>query len=170
MATRNDASLGHSVKHQTPVPTPTPNEPEAKGDCFPTAWRVAEELEARISTDPNISTVVSNVKVVHGFVAGRGKLDGIRHWHAWVEYDETGKIPTFEGEGTELRITGSQDITLRMAVDKSNGHDLTTFADVYRGVAQVSKIQEYTLTELKAEMTRHGFFGPFLDVEAVSGA
>jgi hypothetical protein len=47
------------------------------GDCFDAAFDFVVE-----------NRNIDNLKLVHGFVSGQGKLNGYRYTHAWAEDDE----------------------------------------------------------------------------------
>ena len=52
-------------------------EQTASGDCYFAAWSFAHQLAFQVGDD--------QVRIVHGWVEGRGEIQGIRFVHAWEE-------------------------------------------------------------------------------------
>lgn len=48
------------------------------GDCFQANGREFLEMAVKDST----------MKLVHGEVTGQGKIEGIKHWHCWIEVND----------------------------------------------------------------------------------
>ena len=112
---------------------------KATGNCFETAWKEAERLDADDE----------EVRIVHAEVTGDGVVP--RHAHAWVEF--------------RVRVPGIEEIwrgiDFWMARDVANGHDIQFPADAYRNIGDATRVHEYTLDEARAAMLEHGHYGPW---------
>lgn len=108
------------------------------GDCFEVAAHLATGF-GPYADDPT-------ARLCHGIPLGTGgAAEGVRFWHAWVEYDLDG---------------------IRMAVDRSNGNDAALPAAVYRAIGNIDQVWEYTAHDGAVEMLTHGHYGPWVDVDA----
>ena len=125
------------------------------GDCFATAWRVASDL--------TLDDSVSDVRIVHALARWLGEgpapeADG-RFWHAWVEATRTLDVPV-NGPGG---VTGTLAVSLRVAIDRSNGRDVETAAEVMRrfGHVEPEHAYVYTLEQAVAFAAAEGHYGPW---------
>ena len=103
------------------------------GDCF----EVAGQL---ILDDPNLV-------LVHGLT----DFGGSRHWHAWVETVRVVPVP-------EL----TEPVTLHLAIDRSNGHNLTVPVGMYYRIGHIVQMWRYTAAEAIAAISVHGTYGPWI--------
>lgn len=110
--------------------------PEELGDCFIVAARLVRQIDG--------------AQLVHGFVE---PPDGSvpRHWHAWVEVEQT-----FDHPGL------ARPITVRTAIDKSNGHDQELPVELYHKLGQVDVRARYSADEALALMHEHDHYGPWV--------
>jgi len=120
------------------------------GDCF--------EVAGRIVTDnlifPDALKLV-NPALVHAMITGAGPLEGVRHVHAWVEYDRPMDWP------------GGEKHFVRMARDRSNEKDLEAPAAVYRHLARIHMLKQYRPEEARRFILEYHHWGPWeLDEEA----
>lgn len=118
----------------------THNEKTALGDCF----KVAADLVV-----PSLGIVncrVSNmddIALVHGIVTGKGRLDGIRFTHAWVE--------------------GVTADGITMVVDISNGLDLVIPKELYYGIGRIDpgECERYSAKDAIDRMLSYAHYGPW---------
>lgn len=105
------------------------------GDCFDTAFDTAFDLKDKYP---------GTVYVCHGRPIGRGPIDGIEFWHAWVE------IRTDDGE---------------LVIDRSNGLDFAGPAPAYYAVGQIdpAKVIAYPIEDAVAKILEYRHYGPWSD-------
>lgn len=119
------------------------------GDCFPTTVAfltsgLMEEAAAATRT-PLVKNERSPWRVVHGLPVGTGgDVEGVRHWHAWVE------VRTPEGH---------------LVLDLSNGKELRVPRALFYAVGRLDEdlVWRFTPAEAAAEANRHGHCGPWVD-------
>ena len=102
------------------------------GDCFPAALNLLLEFHALrqlTSTEPVL---------VHGIVTGQGKIDGVQHWHAWVEIGDT-------------------------VIDRSNDKDIKLPKGLYYSIGKIDQTWRYTPDEAWSEATDNDHYGPWID-------
>lgn len=111
-------------------------EPEL-GNCFPVAFRLCCD---------------------HGYILCHGTVkrpdDGLRHAHAWVEHTDTYDVPLHDGSGTV-------EVELTVAIDKSNGHDMTLPVEVYHRVGRTEDVERYTRDQAMRLAVQTGHYGPW---------
>lgn len=75
-----------------------PEEVSEKGNCGTIALILAIHLWGH--------DALADAEIVHGYPMGQGEIDGIRHWHAWVEHD--GRVLDFSRmyRGIDTTIMG----------------------------------------------------------------
>lgn len=112
----------------------------ADGDCFPVAYRLA------------IAEHAGDVRLCHGLVVR--EHDGLAHPHAWVEVTATHDVPVLDTDRT-------MPVTLTVAIDKANGHDVSLPAVVYRKVGQAHDVVEYEPLRAMTLAVSSGHFGPW---------
>lgn len=112
------------------------------GDCYPTAYRLATERPG--------------YRLCHGDVVGQGGIDGVVHGHAWVEMTETRAVPLHDWSGTV-------DVSVTVAIDRSNGNDITMPAEMYRKLGRAANVVEYDADEAMVMALRTGHYGPWHD-------
>lgn len=106
---------------------------EATGNCFEAAARVIVD---RCLLPPKGRR--EKLVLVHGFVMGEGPLEGIRHWHAWLE--------TPDG---------------RTVLDVTNGRNWVAHAKAYYAQGQIEKTFRYQPEEVRQLLLRHEHWGPW---------
>lgn len=74
--------------------------------------------------------------LVHALIVGQGPIEGVVHWHAWVEHGP-------------------------VAYDWSNGKNISLPVDVYRALARVQQSWEYDAREAAQMMRLTQHFGPW---------
>lgn len=115
---------------------------QGTGNCYDAAVTLAmnaEELGLR------------NVRIIQATVMGRGKLEGVRFGHSWIEADAQGlNHPDAQGE-----------VIFRNAYDWSSGNSVVMPDALYRHLGQVADVHEYTVEEAISEMVRTGHYGPW---------
>ncbi len=95
------------------------------GDCYQVAGRMIMD-----------NTVLDDMMLVHGEVAGQGKLNGQRLGHAWIEI----------GDGD-------------VAVDHSNGNNIIMRTEQYYKIGKITKIRKYTKEQAMINMLKYKHFG-----------
>lgn len=107
-------------------------EKTASGDCYFAAWRLAHQLEFQVGQE--------QVRIVHGWVEGRGEILGIRFVHAWVE------------------LSGS------VVFDRSNGHNIALPRELYYAVGGVAEeeLKRYTMEEARRLSLDFNVYGPWV--------
>lgn len=113
---------------------------EADGDCF----EVAGDFMIHLPEDKQGRT-----KLCHAEIIGHGPIEGVLHWHAWIEQYEELTHPEL---GT-FRVT--------CAIDKSNGKNITLPAGMYRNLARAETVYEYDFNQSCANMVREQHYGPW---------
>jgi hypothetical protein len=114
---------------------------DANGDCFKVAlWLVYDNPEWTLC---------------HGMVVR--PEDGLHHWHAWCEYDETHVFPT---KGKRV-----QTVRMRWAVDRANGNNVQLPVEFYRKLGQVHDVTEYTHDQTMRLASEHKHYGPWEPAE-----
>ena len=106
------------------------------GDCY--------EASGRYVLDHCLQH--QHLRLVHGEVAGRGELEGIRFGHAWVL------------DGDEV-------------IDVSNGREVRLPKVVYYaigGIDHIGNFRAYTCKQALQRITKHGTWGPW-DIETSTG-
>lgn len=104
-------------------------ERNAKGDCYVVAFKLAAELaEVMDSRD---------IRIVHGWVDGRGPTEGLRFVHAWVELKN------------------------QIVIDRSNGLDLAISVEAYYAIGGIveEEIRRYTVREAEKIADEIGWVG-----------
>jgi hypothetical protein len=91
-----------------------------------------------------------NARVVQATVMGRGKLEGVRFGHSWLEAD----AQTLE--------TPQGPVAFRNAYDWSSGNSVVMPDALYRHLGQVQDEHEYTDEEAIREMVKLGHYGPWV--------
>ena len=106
-------------------------EQTASGDCYFAAWSFAHQLAFQVGDD--------QVRIVHGWVEGRGEIQGIRFVHAWVE------------------LSGA------VVFDKSNGMSIELPRDLYYAVGGVAEeeLRRYTMDEARKLAFEFEVYGPW---------
>lgn len=104
------------------------------GDCYRQAVLLAEELEAELGPDLEIT-------IVHGLVTGTGgEAEGIRYNHAWVEVNRA------------------------LCADRSQGGSpVTVPVGLYYGIGSVDpdETHRYCLEQAHRHMVDLGHYGPW---------
>lgn len=100
------------------------------GDCFDAAFDFMYEN--------TISNEIPNLKLVHGFVSGQGKLNGYRFTHAWCEDEDN-------------------------VYDYSNGKTVKILKMLYYGIGNINEYQGkyYDKDEFRKMVITHGNKGPW---------
>lgn len=111
---------------------------EELGDCFVVAFKLVLDHE--------------EYTLCHGTVVRH--TDGLHHGHAWCEYTITHDVPV---HGT----TDTMPMSLTLAVDKSNGLDVTLPAALYRRAGEVYDVAEYDQVTAAAHALRTKHYGPW---------
>lgn len=98
------------------------------GDCFDAAFDFMMEN----------GNTIENLKLVHGFVSGQGKLNGYRFTHAWCEDDEN-------------------------VYDYSNGRTVKIMKMLYYGIGNINEYQGkyYNNEEFRKMVATHQNKGPW---------
>lgn len=109
------------------------------GDCFVVAGMLA--CDAWLSGEQQVT-------LCHGVITGTGEIEGVPHWHAWVERPHVVKGDPFR-------------TTVRYALDLSNGKRIAIPAAAYRALARPHRIWEYTPAQAAAWMRETGHYGPW---------
>ena len=105
------------------------------GDCFIVAGHMVMDDD--------------DLTLVHGLAVGQGPIEGVMHWHAWVE--RSSRFPMPDGRHVDLTVV----------VDRSNGKDVEMPAALYYKIGRVGETRRYTPTEARVEMLRHEHWGPW---------
>lgn len=100
---------------------------DGDGDCYAVAGR---DILFRDDSEGYV--------LCHGTVTGRGRIQGIRYGHAWIE--------TQDG----------------LCIDKSNGLDAEMPRAAYYALGKVEQVRRYTPSEARRLMVRHKHFGPWI--------
>lgn len=111
------------------------------GDCFAKAVEVARRLDDG----------KSEVSIVHGIPLGRGPIEGLRYWHAWVEVIDTLEFP----DGTTVRSA--------MVIDESNGLKVTMPPGLYYRMGEIEDAWRWSLDAAAEEMLHCGHYGPWVE-------
>lgn len=106
------------------------------GDCFPVAGRIVLDGD-------------DGLRLVHGIATGQGPIDGVRHWHAWVE--RTDHLPLPDGRSTHIE----------MVIDRSNGKEIEMPVVLYYRFGQITDVRTYTREQAAVLMVRHKHWGPW---------
>lgn len=122
----------------------------ASGDCFPAAWYLANELVDHPDVGPDVE-----IRIAHGWVLGQGPIDGVRHWHAWVELSGSYPLPGPDGKPS------GQAWRLVTCHDRSNGKDLALPGQLYYKIGAIETVHRYSIEEAAAQMLASGHFGPW---------
>ena len=126
-----------------PSPAELDDNPTATGDCF----RVAvERMKAHFEAGS------ANVRLVHARILGQGPIDGVRHWHAWVEFDQELPFPGIE-----------RPVVSRRAEDRSNGKRVNMPVDLFRRIADPEQVREYDFDAMVDQLAAHMQYGPWPD-------
>ena len=98
------------------------------GDCFDAAFDFMSEN----------ANEIPNLKLVHGFVSGQGKLSGYRFTHAWCEDEDN-------------------------VYDYSNGRTVKIMKMLYYGIGNINEYQGkyYNIDEFRKMIATHGNKGPW---------
>jgi len=108
------------------------------GDCY--------EAAGRYILDQSLVGDTSNLRIVHGEVAGQGPLEGTTFGHAWVLDGDT-------------------------VIDRSNGRDIRMPKAIYYALGaidQIDNVRVYTPDQARERMLRYEHFGPW-DLKTRSG-
>jgi hypothetical protein len=119
--------------------------PQGEGDCFEVALN--ELLRLHYQGD-------ESAVLVHALVVGQGPIEGIVHDHAWIERVEVLPPPPDWPDHFP-------EPTVRLAVDRSQGKDLTLPAALYRMIGRVHDVKEYTFEEAQRQASKHRHYGPW---------
>lgn len=131
------------------VPEPESAEPPVadlpgEGNCF----EVAAGMILRDFHDH------PNARLVHGLPrATGGSAEGMRIWHAWVEYDHA----------VESNVKGQGPFMVPVVVDLSNGNDVTVPAELYYRLGGIERTWTYTPLEASRQMLVHEHYGPWVE-------
>ncbi len=109
------------------------------GRCFQAALAAARDLVEL--NDKHIRMI----RVVHGTPIGQGgQVDGVRYWHAWVEFERRGQY---------------------CVIDDSQGKQLVVLrSDYYRiGHLDASTVWRFSIKEARIEMDKREHAGPWVD-------
>lgn len=112
------------------------------GDCYAAAGRYILDHSMMAPS----GTEKSNLRLVHGEVAGQGPLEGVTFGHAWVLDGDT-------------------------VIDQSNGRDIRMPKTIYYALGAIDRIDNlhvYTPEQARERMLRYGHFGPW-DLKTRSG-
>jgi hypothetical protein len=116
------------------------------GDCFEAAVRVLQLLQRS-------PTHSGGCWLVHGEVAGQGRLEGVTFGHAWVEEELVVAAP--------LTLAG----TVRVLVhDHSCGRSVKMDRELYYAIGHIAKIANvwrYSWEEARDKLLAHKTFGPW---------
>jgi hypothetical protein len=112
------------------------------GDCFQAATNL---LFDKFAGEPS-------ARICHGVPLGKGKIEGIRFDHGWVEVEEeVGELP----DGEKVYDT--------MVYDYSNGKEMKMPAAFYYHFGEIRSedVKRFTAEEALTEMKEKGFYGPW---------
>lgn len=109
-------------------------EPAENGDCGEKAVDVLIVLASDSST-----------RLCHGYPTGQGEIEGIKHWHAWVELNAV--LP-------EKYIE---------VIDVSNGNNVRMPRDLYYQIGQIDpqEVRRFTRAEAVEQLVEHKDYGPW---------
>jgi len=114
------------------------SKPGKRGDCF--------EAAGRYLLEHAVFGHETNLKLVHGEVAGQGPLEGTTYGHAWVE----------DGD---------------MVIDVSNGRDIHMPKQLYYligGISEINNVHHYSPVEFKKKVAQFKHWGPW-DLKTATG-
>lgn len=114
------------------------------GNCFEVAARL---ITGEFRDHPN-------AWLVHGLPrATGGAAEGMRIWHAWVEYD----LPV------ESSMEGRPMFHVPVVVDRSNGNDETIPMQLYYRLGGIERTWRYSREAAMVEMLTHEHYGPWVE-------
>lgn len=122
------------------VPSPAGGGTAAEGDCFTVAAHLMCFWDAPLPDGT----------LCHAVIVGSGPLEGMLHWHAWVEV-------------RRRVVANGFRVTRTFAIDLSNGKQVVVDAGVYRRAAQAQGVMEYTREEAREWMRTTEHYGPWED-------
>lgn len=102
------------------------------GDCFKVTL-----AQAVLARDPS-------TMICHGIAVGRGPIEGVRYWHAWLERQHPAGFV--------------------QVIDRSNGHAVTLGQDRYYRLGQIShdEVWRFTAEEVGPMLGEWGHYGPWV--------
>lgn len=113
------------------------------GDCFP----VAANLFLNDYDRPQ-------AWLVHGQPLGQaGNAAGLRHWHAWVEHEQTLDFPLPDGSFCT--------VTLIQVDDRANGRTVKLPQSAYYSIGRIETVRRYDHPKVIRLLLETGHYGPW---------
>jgi len=104
----------------------------ATGDCFQANGRAFMR---------RIDAGARNVVLVHGEVTGKGRIEGVKHGHAWIEESIGGAV---------------------FVRSFANGGDLFVDRDSYYELGRIGEnVHRYDAAAFRQRVLEHGHWGPW---------